>query len=32
MLVAYSGDGDVVVALIRVMLHSKKGSSAITQK
>jgi hypothetical protein len=32
-LVAYSGDGsDAVVAIVRVMLRSKKGASAITQK
>jgi hypothetical protein len=30
--VAYSGNGAVVVALVRVMLHSKKGTSTITQK
>jgi hypothetical protein len=32
-LVAYSGNGSgAVVAIVRVMLRSKKGASAITQK
>ena len=30
-LVAYYGYGAVVVALVRVMLHSKKGASAVTK-